>query len=257
MSTDEVKVESAAAAAEVDGVEKRTQDGSTDGEVLEGSADDSARAVSAYSAGADSAEAVASAKSGDGFGGGSAEGRDGAGSTAGGSVKPTRPKPRRMRDMALSLAVLLVPLGLFFVGWGWLATDRQVSVVDTTEDYATAESLGLMVIEPEVGDGWKPISTDLAVEGERVTLRTGWYSPEGDGLQLVETNGTAAEVNEDLAGPGTPAEAGGINWATYELNDGAAWVAELDGETVVLTAEPDGVNELPELAAAVAEALDA
>ena len=252
MSSDEVKVEGAAAAAEVDGVEARAEDGAADDGAREGSTDD-AREGSTDRAREDSVEAGAGVKSG----GGSAGGGDGAGSAVGGSVKPTRPKPRRMRDMALSLAVLLVPLGLFFVGWGWLATDRQVSVVDTTEDYATAESLGLMVIEPELAEGWKPISTDLAVEGERVTLRTGWYSPEGDGLQLVETNGTAAEVNEDLAGPGTPAEAGGIDWATYELGDGAAWVAELDGETVVLTAEPDGVNELPELAAAVAEALDA
>jgi hypothetical protein len=239
MSTDEVKVEGAAAAAEVDG-EERAQDGSADAKVREGSADGIAHEDAADAAGGDAAEGGA-----------------GSGSTAAGSVTPTRPKPRRMRDMAMSLAVLLVPLGLFFVGWGWLATDRQVSVVDTTEDYATAKSLGLMVIEPELAEEWKPISTDLAAEGERVTLRTGWYSPEGDGLQMVETNGTAAEVNADLTGPGTPVEAGGIEWATYELGHGAAWVAELEGETVVLTAEPDGVNELPELAAAVADALDA
>jgi hypothetical protein len=236
MSTDEVKVEGAAAAAEADG-DERTREGSADDGAREGATGDAAREGSPATAGVDSAEG-------------------GAGSAAA-AATPTRPKPRRMRDMALSLAVLLVPIGLFFVGWGWLATDRQVSVVDTTEDYATAESLGLMVIEPELTDEWKPISSDLAVDGERVTLRTGWYSPEGDGLQLVETNGTAAEVNEDLAGSGTPAEAGGMDWATYPLGDGEAWVAELDGETVVLTAEPDGVNELPELAAAVAGALDA
>lgn len=172
------------------------------------------------------------------------------------AAKTKRPKPRRMRDMAMSLAVLLVPLGLFFGGWQWLAADRQVSVVDTTEDYATASSLGLIVIEPALADGWKPISTDIAVEGEQVTLRTGWYSPEGDGLQLIETSGAAVDVNDGVDGAGTPAEAGGITWATYELDGGAeAWVAELDAETVILTAETDGVNELPELAAAVAEAL--
>jgi hypothetical protein len=213
MSTDEVKVEGAAA-AEADGADE-ARDGSAevDIEAREGSAEN-------------------------------------------GAVKPTRPKPRRMRDMAMSLAVLLVPLGLFFAGWQWVAADRQVSVVDTTEDYATASSLGLQVVEPALADGWKPISTALAVDGDRVTLRTGWYSPEGDGLQVVETNGTAADVNEAIAGAGTPAEAGGITWAAYELDGGgAAWVAESDGETFVLTADPDGVNELPELAAAVAEAL--
>jgi hypothetical protein len=174
-----------------------------------------------------------------------------------GAVNPKRPKPRRMRDMAMSMAVLLVPIGLFFAGWQWVAEDRQVSVVDTTEDYATAASLGLAVIEPELSEDWKPISSDLAVEGETVTLRTGWYSPEGDGLQVVETNGAAADVNEDITGAGTPVEAAGVEWAAYDLSSGEAWVAELGGETIVLSAEPDGENELPELAEGVIEAAGA
>jgi len=176
------------------------------------------------------------------------------GADAAEAAKSARPKQRRMRDMALSLAVLLVPVGLFYWGWNWIASDRQVSVVDTTENYATAAALGLAVVEPELGDEWKPISTDLAVDGELVTLRTGWYSPEGDGLQLVQTTGPATEVNEDLDGVGTPAEAGGIEWAVYELSSGEAWMAELGGATVILTAEPDGVNELPDLAEGVADA---
>ncbi len=171
-----------------------------------------------------------------------------------GAVSPKRPKPRRMRDMAMSMAVLLIPIGLFYAGWQWVAADRQVSVVDTTEDYATAASLGLAVIEPELSEDWKPISSDLAVEGETVTLRTGWYSPEGDGLQVVETNGAAADVNEDITGAGTPVEAAGIEWAAYDLSSGEAWVAEIGGETVVLSAEPDGENELPELAEGVVAA---
>lgn len=173
------------------------------------------------------------------------------------AAKSARPKPRRLRDMAMSMAVLLVPIGLFYAGWQWVASDRQVSVVDTTENYATAASLGLAVIEPDLGGEWKAISTDLAVEGETVVLRTGYYSPEGHGLQLSETNGTAADVNEALTGTGTPVEAAGIEWAAYESETGETWVAELDGETVVLSAEPDGVGDLPELAEGVAEAAGA
>ncbi|MFC3495895.1 DUF4245 family protein [Glycomyces rhizosphaerae] len=173
------------------------------------------------------------------------------------AVKPARPKQRRMRDMAFSMAVLLVPIGLFYVGWEWLASDRQVSVVDTTENYATAASLGLAAIEPELSDEWKPISTDLAVDGETVTLRTGWYSPDGHGLQVAETNGAVADVDEDLTGAGTPVEAAGIEWAAYESGNGETWVAELDGETIVLSAEPDGTDDLSELAEGVAEATGA
>lgn len=170
------------------------------------------------------------------------------------AAKSARPKQRRMRDMAMSMAVLLVPIGLFYVGWQWVAADRQVSVVDTSANYTTAASLGLAVIEPELSDEWKAISTDLAVDGETVTLRTGYYSPEGNGLQLSETNGTATDVNEHLTGTGTPVEAAGIQWAAYESENGETWVAEIGGETVVLSAEPDGVGDLTELAEGVAAA---
>ncbi|GAA1686470.1 hypothetical protein GCM10009830_37430 [Glycomyces endophyticus] len=170
------------------------------------------------------------------------------------AAKSARPKHRRMRDMALSMAVLLVPLGLFYWAWSWLAEDRQVSVVDTGENYATAASLGLPAIEPELSEDWKPISTHLAADGSTTTLRTGWYSPDGNGLQMSETSGPATEVDADLTGAGTPVEAGGIEWASYELDSGEAWVAEVDGATVVLSAEPDGIADLDDLAEGVAAA---
>lgn len=192
---------------------------------------------------AEAADAAAAGTAGDGTL------ADGAADEA---VKPARPKQRRMRDMALSMAVLLVPIGVFYVGWQWVASDRQVSVVDTTENHATAASLGLAAIEPELADEWKAISTDLAVEGETVTLRTGYYSPEGHGLQLAETNGTAADVNEDLTGAGTPVEAAGIEWAAYESATSETWVAEIGGETVVISAEAEGADDLAELAEGVA-----
>ncbi|MFB9660988.1 DUF4245 family protein [Glycomyces mayteni] len=170
------------------------------------------------------------------------------------SAKAKRPKPRRMRDMALSMAVLLVPLGLVYWGWGWIAEDRQVSVVDTGENYATAASLGLPAIEPELGEDWKPISTHLAADGTVTTLRTGWYSPDGNGLQVAETSGDPTAVDEGLTGAGTPVESAGIEWASYDLDSGEAWVAVIDGATVVLSAETDGTGDLDALAAGVAAA---
>ncbi|WP_100449003.1 DUF4245 family protein [Glycomyces xiaoerkulensis] len=167
----------------------------------------------------------------------------------------TRPKQRRLRDMVLSLAVLLVPLGIFLGVWQWAADDRQVSVADTSADYAAAEGLGLAPVHPELPEQWRPISSALAAGEEAVTLRTGWYSPEGAGLQLVQTDGEAAEVNEAVAGAGEPVEAAGIEWSSYDIPEGEAWVMESERLTVILTAETDGIAELPELAAGVAAGL--
>lgn len=166
-----------------------------------------------------------------------------------------RPKPRRLRDMALSLAVLLVPLGLFYWVWDWAATDREVSVVDTSQNYLAAESLGLETVRPDLSGEWKAISSALATEDEAVTLRTGWYSPEGYGMQLVQTTGPVDAVHEELAGTGEPVEAGGLEWVAYDLAEGRAWVVDLDASSVVLTAERDAVAELPELAEGVVAGL--
>lgn len=183
-----------------------------------------------------------------------AEGAQSAAEANAEAAKTSRPKHRRMRDMALSMAVLLVPLGLFYWGWSWIAEDRQVSVVDTTENYATAASMGLPAIEPELSEDWKPISTHFVADGETATLRTGWYSPDGNGLQMSETSGDATEVDEDLTGAGTPVEAGGIQWSAYDLDSGEAWVADIAGATIVLSAEHDGIPDLDDLAEAVAAA---
>lgn len=175
---------------------------------------------------------------------------------AAGPETARRPKQRRMRDMALSLAVLLVPLGLFYWVWDWAATGREVSVVDTSQDYLAAESLGLETVEPELSQEWKAVSSALATEEEAVTLRTGWYSPDGHGMQLVQTTGPAEAVHDELTGPGEAVEAGGLEWAAYDIAEGRAWVAVLDVSTVVLTADRDAVDELPELAEGVAAGLE-
>lgn len=165
-----------------------------------------------------------------------------------------------MRDMVLSLAVLLVPLGIFYAVWNWAAEDRRVSVVDTSEDYLTAESLGMEVIRPDLSEEWKPISSSLESQSdgrnEDIVLRTGWYSPEGGGLQVVQIDGDSERVfAEQLTGPGDPVEVGGVQWATYLTDDGTAWLAELAGSDVVLLADADGRAELPELAEGVAAGL--
>lgn len=160
-----------------------------------------------------------------------------------------------MRDMVLSMAVLLVPLGIFYAVWNWAAEDRRVSVVDTSEDYLTAESLGLEVIRPDLSEEWKPISSALDADEESITLRTGWYSPDGGGLQLVQTTGDPSEIYEVIDGGGREVEAGGVQWTTYDTGEGEAWATELAGSNVVLTADTDGAAELPELAEGVAAGL--
>jgi hypothetical protein len=165
-----------------------------------------------------------------------------------------RPKQRRWRDMALSLAVLAVPLVLFIVAWQW-AADRPVSVVDPSEDYAVARAYGIDAVEPDLPDGWRTVSSTLAhgggAEGPAL-LRVGWYSPDGHGFQVVQTRDAAlTQIDESIAETGDTVDIDGATWAVYRTDAGTAWVAESTELTVVLLTDADGLPELPELARGV------
>ncbi|QSB04638.1 DUF4245 family protein [Natronoglycomyces albus] len=176
-----------------------------------------------------------------------------------------RPKQRRFRDMSMSLAVLLVPLALVFVAWNWLAQDRSVSMIDPSGTYVSAQGAGLDVRVPQLSDDWKPISQAFSSrQGENedaVVARVGWYSPEGEGYQVVQTTASIEEyVSIEFPGGATLRETtdvAGERWTVY-LGAGSvlAWVSELDGVTVAMLAQQGETNDIEQLAAGLAEGID-
>ncbi|WP_415648522.1 DUF4245 domain-containing protein [Stackebrandtia soli] len=110
-----------------------------------------------------------------------------------GRVRGERPP----RDMLLSLAVLLVPIALIFGLWQFIGSDRQVSVVNASPTYQEAADAGLDVTEPQgLSEEWKTVSSMVNREDGEATLRVGYYTPSGAGMQFVVSEIDEVELTE-------------------------------------------------------------
>lgn len=171
-------------------------------------------------------------------------------------AKKSRLTARRPKDMIISLAVLLVPIGLIFVGWRFLMSGQDVTPVDYSETVAEAQRAGLAVIEPEgLSDAWVPISHSVEDGGGVTTLRIGYHTPEAAGLQLVESDADRDTVVDVALGssakPDGSREVGDQTWTVYRTDDGhTGYVAETEESTIAVVGDA-GRAELDEFVAAL------
>jgi hypothetical protein len=140
--------------------------------------------------------------------------------------------------MLLSLAVLVVPIFVLLLGYRYLfAGDAPISV-DATQTWAAARhSAHFTVLAPDgLPKGWT-VASAMFRDG---TLRVGYVTPAGTGLQLVESDRAL-----DVLGPaelGTEARAGslvslnGQPWRAYQQvrGGGQALVLADAGRTVLV-----------------------
>jgi hypothetical protein len=165
------------------------------------------------------------------------------------AVRPGRP----VRDMLISMAVLLVPVfALLGAYWVFFSGNAPVAV-DASGTWATARhGAPYPVLQPEgLPKGWTVISASY----RGGTLRIGYLSPAGGALQLVESDRAGdvlipAELGSD-ARPGNLVTIGGRGWRDYPIvhGGGRALVLVDQGRTVVINGN-DSATESDERALA-------
>src|SRR5262249_27403044 len=117
---------------------------------------------------------------------------------------------------------------------------------------AEAQAASFPVAAPHgLAADWKPIS---ATFGDH-TLRIGYVTPKGSGVQLVEStaevNGLLIQELGDNTRPDGVVDAGGANWNSYQVGNGQrALVQTENGRTIIVIGSADQ-SELVALAAAV------
>ncbi|GLZ76356.1 hypothetical protein Afil01_11630 [Actinorhabdospora filicis] len=147
-------------------------------------------------------------------------------------------QPRRPRDMALSLAVILVPIALILGGWRLLSSGTDPGI-DPSARYQEAADSGLSVLRPSALDGWRATTAAVARTGDGVTLRVGYVGPNDSGVQLIESSVEAEkllgnELGEQPRLEGN-VESRGRMWQSYVTRDGnAAMVWTQDGRTIIV-----------------------
>jgi len=181
---------------------------------------------------------------------------DGAPYAADPDVVVAAPAGRRPRDMILSLLVLLIPVALLVGIYRVVHQGDQPVVIDPAPTVAEARDAGFPVAEPAgLGAGWRPVSAVFRSDAEETTLRLGYLTPAGSGVQVVQ--GTVpverlltAELGDSARMEGT-VDAGGIPWQRYAAGRLGHALVLLEADRTILVLGNATDAELRALAAAL------
>jgi Protein of unknown function (DUF4245) len=150
---------------------------------------------------------------------------------------------RSVKDMALSMAVLLIPVFLLLVGYRvFFAGDAPIAV-NAGDTFATARhSAHFPVLEPQdLPPGWISIAAKYEPVADGSVLRVSYVTPRRTGVQLIESDRPVDKLLPDELGadaqPGDLVQIAGRQWRQYPVakGGGRALVLAEDGRTTILT----------------------
>ncbi len=159
--------------------------------------------------------------------------------------------------MAISLLVLLIPIALLLAFYrGFLGGD-QAAPVDPAPAIEQAVSTNAFPVgQPQgLGSGWRTVSARYQTVADGANLRLGYLTPEGRGVQLLQSNVPAERLlPAELTGqaqPQGPTELGGRTWQRYSTRGNQQALVLLEPTRTVIVVGDARENELRELAAAL------
>ena len=164
---------------------------------------------------------------------------------------------RSPKDMAISLLVLLVPIALLLAFYrGFLGGD-QATTVDPAPAIEQAQAANTFpVSQPQgLGSGWRTVSARYQTVDGGANLRIGYLTPEGRGVQLLQSNVPAerllpAELT-DQSQPQGPTEVAGRVWQRYTARGNQQALVLLEPTRTVIVVGDARDNELRGLAGAL------
>ncbi|MEV4636272.1 DUF4245 domain-containing protein [Actinoplanes sp. NPDC049548] len=165
---------------------------------------------------------------------------------------------RRPRDMAMSLAVLLVPIALLLLFYRLVLDGDKPVAVDPQSaiEQARAAAAFEVAVPQGLGDDWHVQSATFKRDsGGRGTLRLGYVDPDSKPLQLVESSlATAtlipAELGKDPKAVGT-FRAGARTWQRYDGRPGEDALVLIEKGRTIIVAGPAQSRTLETLASSL------
>ncbi|NUR51296.1 MAG: DUF4245 domain-containing protein [Hamadaea sp.] len=159
---------------------------------------------------------------------------------------------RRPRDMALSLAVLFVPI-LLVLGVGrFLYGDSTTATVDPAVALSGAARASMSPLpQGQVPPDWKVVSAAYR-DG---VLRLGYLTDADKGVQLVQGRGDAAAfVRAELTASAKQQgamEVAGADWQRWTGRPGESALVRTTGDVTMIVVGPVGESDLVKLVTAV------
>ncbi len=159
--------------------------------------------------------------------------------------------------MAKAVLVLLVPVAVLVALYVFFFGGNNVITVDPSSTYADARAANTFtVLQPtDLPTSWKPVSSAFQ-PGKPATLRVGYVTPSGAGVQLVESSDPASTLVQDELGKGAAVgntiTANGRVWGVVNATNGSnrGLVESESGRTVIIKGQASQA-ELSTLAASL------
>jgi len=163
---------------------------------------------------------------------------------------------RSPRDMAMSLAVLLVPIALVLIFYRVvLSGDAPVSI-DTAPTIQEAQAAKLFTIAvPKLGDDWHASGATWQKTAAGGTLRIGYVDPDKDPIQLIESNVDSQTLaRTELTGAAAQTgryQTGGRTWSLYAGRPGEQALVLFDQDRTIIIVGRTKVENLQTLASSL------
>jgi hypothetical protein len=169
-----------------------------------------------------------------------------------------RREERSPRDMALSMAVLLVPIALLLIFYRVvLSGDAPITVDPSSALQEARQAAVFTVAEPKgLSDKWHVSSARFQRQTAGATLRIGYVDPDKDGVQLVESNVPGAtllpgELGSDAKALGNFRTAAGV-WQVYDARPGEKALVLAEPTRTIVVVGKTGLDNLETLASSLA-----
>lgn len=164
---------------------------------------------------------------------------------------------RTPKDMVLSLVVLLVPLALLAAYLGFVREGDGATVQDPAPVIAQARAAGRFPVQAPTGlpEGWRSVSAVFNRADGGATLRIGYLTPQGDGVQFVMSDIPAEDLFATELGE-RPRQQGSTtvasrDWQRYAGRAGETALVLLEPGRSVIVLGRAPVEDLRTLAAAI------
>jgi hypothetical protein len=161
-----------------------------------------------------------------------------------------------VRDVALSMGVLIVPIFVVILGFQFLGAD-PVARVDPAEAYGRAESAGGFAVLRAEGlpEEWVTTAAASQLDKGVTTLRVGLVAPSGKFARFAQSDRPVARMVADELG-GTPrstgaVELGGQVWLRYPGRGQEQALVSVRPDSVVIVTGTAEDAELRALAASL------
>jgi len=175
--------------------------------------------------------------------------------SAEGSAAASTREGRSLKDMVMSLGILVVPIALLLVFYRVVLSGDAPVTVDPAPIIQEAQAVFTVAVPTGLGDDWHVTAAAFKREATGATMRLGYADPDKDPIQLVEsTVPSDTLLPAELTKAAKPLEnfraPSGV-WRLYDTRPGEQALVLADPSRTIIVVGRTDVQNLRDLASSL------